>query len=64
MGKKELVKIQLVKSLIGVSEKQRRVVRALGLGKLNSIVIKENNPAINGMIFKVNHLVKVERIKK
>lgn len=64
MGKKELVKIQLVKSLIGVSEKQRRVVRALGLGKLNSIVIKENNPAINGMIFKVNHLIKVERVKK
>lgn len=64
MGKKELVKIQLVKSLIGISEKQRRVVRALGLGKLNSIVIKENNPAINGMIFKVNHLVKVERVKK
>ncbi len=64
MGKKELVKIQLVKSLIGVSEKQRRVVRALGLGKLNSIVTKENNPAINGMIFKVNHLLKVERVKK
>jgi large subunit ribosomal protein L30 len=58
------VKIQLVKSTIGVPEKLRRVVRALGLRKTNSTVVKDINPAIQGMIFKVSHLVKVERVEK
>jgi large subunit ribosomal protein L30 len=53
-----------VKSTIGVPEKLRRVVRALGLRKTNSTVVKEINPAIQGMIFKVSHLVKVERVEK
>jgi large subunit ribosomal protein L30 len=59
-----LVRVQLVHSLIGVPEKIRRVATALGLRKMNSIVVKENNPAIQGMIFKVKHLVKVERVAK
>ena len=59
-----LVRVQLVKSLIGVPEKVKRVAVALGLRKTNSIVVKEDNPAIRGMIFKVRHLVKVERVTK
>lgn len=54
------VKITLVKSVIGRPGKQRSVVAALGLGKLNSSVIKEDSPIIKGMINKVSHLVKVE----
>ena len=61
---KKLIKITLVKSLIGVPEKQRRIVRALGLGKRESTVVKEQNPAIDGMIFKINHLLETERIEK
>ena len=60
----ELVRVQLVKSLIGVPEKIKRVAKALGLRKTNSVVVKENNAAIKGMIFKVSHLVKVERVSK
>ena len=60
----ELVRVQLVKSLIGVPEKIKRVAKALGLRKTNSVVVKENNAAIQGMIFKVSHLVKVERVSK
>ena len=59
-----LVRVQLVKSLIGVPEKVKRVARALGLRKTNSVVVKESNAAIQGMIFKVIHLVKVERVEK
>jgi large subunit ribosomal protein L30 len=59
-----LVRVQLVKSLIGVPEKVKRVAIALGLRKTNSVVVKENNPAIMGMIFKVRHLVKTERVAK
>ncbi|NTW05466.1 MAG: 50S ribosomal protein L30 [Peptococcaceae bacterium] len=54
------VKVTLIKSLIGRPEEQRATARALGLGKSNSSVIKEENPAITGMIKKIAHLVSVE----
>jgi large subunit ribosomal protein L30 len=61
---KKLIKVKLVKSLIGVPEKQRKIVRALGLRKRESTVVKEQNPAVDGMLFKVNHLLETERIEK
>ncbi|AEF93134.1 ribosomal protein L30 [Desulfotomaculum nigrificans CO-1-SRB] len=54
------LKITLVRSLIGKPETQRKVVRALGLGKTNSVVEHNDTPQIRGMINKVSHLVKVE----
>ena len=56
------LKITLIKSTIGSLPKQRLNVEALGLGKLHSTVVQKDNPAIRGMIRKVNHLVKVEEI--
>lgn len=35
-------------------------MQALGLNKIGKSVEKETNPAIDGMIRKINHLVKVE----
>lgn len=55
-----MVKITLVKSLIGRPGEQRGTIKALGLGKLNSAVVKENSPTVEGMIKKIAHLVKVE----
>lgn len=54
------LKITLTRSLIGSSERQRATVRALGLGKLKSFVIQEDNPVIRGMLKKVEHLVTIE----
>jgi len=54
------IRITLVKSVIGRPGTQRSVVTALGLGKLNSFVVKEDSPTVKGMINKVSHLVKVE----
>ncbi|MCQ2372757.1 MAG: 50S ribosomal protein L30 [Phascolarctobacterium sp.] len=54
------LKITLTRSLIGYSQDQRATVRALGLGKINTSVIQEDNKVIRGMIHKVEHLVKVE----
>ena len=54
------LKITLVRSLIGRPEAQREIVRALGLGKTNSMVEQDDTPSIRGMINKVSHLVKVE----
>lgn len=56
------LKITLVKSTIGALQDQKDTVKALGLKKTNSVVEKEDNACIRGMIFKVKHLVKVEEI--
>lgn len=55
-----MLKITLVKSTIGSSPYQKKVVEALGLGKLNSSVVLPNNAATQGSINKVSHLLKVE----
>ncbi|MCX7971427.1 MAG: 50S ribosomal protein L30 [Negativicutes bacterium] len=56
------VKITLCRSLIGRPQDQRATVRALGLGKINSSVIKADSPSVRGMIAKVKHLVAVETV--
>jgi large subunit ribosomal protein L30 len=55
-----LIKITLVKSMNGRPEKHRKVLRGMGLTKLNKTVELEDTPSIRGMVNKVTHLVKVE----
>jgi large subunit ribosomal protein L30 len=57
------LKITLTKSTIGHVEKQRATVKALGLKKISSFVVREDTAVVRGMLDKVNHLVKVEEIK-
>jgi large subunit ribosomal protein L30 len=59
MGK---VKLTLVKGISKRSPAQRATITALGLGKTHSTSEKVTNPAIDGMINKVKHLLKVENI--
>ena len=54
------IKVELVKSTIGSSPYQKKVVKALGLGKLHSVVELEDTPQTRGAIAKVSHLLKVE----
>lgn len=56
------IKITQVKSYIGRPQKQRQILRGLGLGKLNRTVLLEDTPEIRGMIMKVNHLVSMEEV--
>jgi large subunit ribosomal protein L30 len=56
------VKITQVKSGIDRTERQKKTIRALGITKLNSPVVKEDSPQIQGMLRKVNHLVKIEKV--
>jgi len=56
---KQIVKVQLVKSLIGTRESHRATVTGLGLRRLNSVSELEDTPAVRGMINKVSYLVKV-----
>ncbi len=55
-----MIKITLVKSMNGRPEKHRRVLRGMGLTKVNKTVELQDTPSIRGMVNKVTHLVKVE----
>jgi large subunit ribosomal protein L30 len=54
------IKVTLLKSMIGRPEKQRKVLRGMGLTKCRKTVELQNVPSIRGMINKVSHLVKAE----
>jgi large subunit ribosomal protein L30 len=56
------LRITYAKSAIGYSKQQKDTIRSLGLRKLNSVVVKDDNESIRGMIFKVQHLVKIEEV--
>ena len=56
------LKITLVKSMIGRPEKHRRVLKGMGLTKLNKTVELEDTPSMRGMVRVVSHLVKAEEI--
>ncbi|WP_206459857.1 50S ribosomal protein L30 [Anaerovorax sp. IOR16] len=54
------VKITLIKSVIGASPAQRKVVEALGLRKIRHTVELPDTPQTRGAVAKVSHLLKVE----
>lgn len=56
------IRITLRRSKIGSTPRQRQVLRGLGLGKVNSSVVRPDDAAIRGMVFKVVHLVEVEPV--
>jgi large subunit ribosomal protein L30 len=56
------VRVTKVKSTIEKDERQKRTMKALGLNKIGDSNELETNAAIDGMIKKVLHLVKVENI--
>lgn len=57
------VKITLTRSLIGYPKDQRATVKALGLGKIRTSVVKEDSASLRGMLHQVAHLVEVEEVK-
>lgn len=54
------LKLTLVHSPIGYTERTKKTVRALGLKRLHFSVMHHDTPALRGMLDKVSHLVKVE----
>ncbi|MBI4461636.1 MAG: 50S ribosomal protein L30 [Acidobacteria bacterium] len=57
--KSQVLRIKWVRSTIATPEKHRRVIRGLGLRRLNQVVERPDTPAIRGMVAKVPHLVTV-----
>jgi large subunit ribosomal protein L30 len=60
MAEGEKIIVRLVRSMIGRPEKQRLVLRGMGLTKLQKVVQLPDTPQIRGMLDKVKHLVRVE----
>ena len=56
------IKVTLVKSTIGQVESVKGTVAALGLKKIRSSKELDDTPAIQGMLKKVSHLVKVDNV--
>ena len=57
------LKITLTRSAAHRLPKQRKIVKEVGLGRVNSTVVKPDNAATRGVIALISHLVSVEEIK-
>jgi len=57
------LRVTYVKSAIGYARDQKATLAALGLRRLNQSVLKPDTPSVRGMLFKVQHLVKVEEVE-
>jgi large subunit ribosomal protein L30 len=53
------IRITLYRSPICTPEKHKRIVKGLGLRKMNQIVVRPDRPEFRGMVNKVPHLLKV-----
>jgi large subunit ribosomal protein L30 len=53
------IKIQLISSPAGRQERQKRMVRSLGLTKINKIITVPDNPGFRGMVLKAPHLLAI-----
>jgi large subunit ribosomal protein L30 len=53
------IKVKQIRSTIDRPWKQKYVVKALGLGKIDKVKEHNDTPQIRGMIEKVKHLVEI-----
>jgi large subunit ribosomal protein L30 len=56
------IRITQVRSKIGVPERQKRTLEALGLRKIRHTIEKDATPQVLGMCKKVEHLITMEEI--
>ncbi len=56
------IKITQVRSKIGSTERQKKTLTALGIKKMNGSVEVEATPQILGMVGKLAHMLKVEKL--
>ncbi len=53
------ISIQQVRSAIGRPRNQRRVLDSLGLRRVRHVVVREDTPAVRGMVRKISHLARI-----
>jgi len=62
MENNKKIEITLIKSPIGYKPKAKKTLEALGLKKINQSVIHISNECINGMINKIDYLIKIKEL--
>ena len=55
----KMIRVRQVRSGIGRPRNQREVLRSLGLRRIRHEVVREDTPAVRGMIAKISHLVEI-----
>jgi large subunit ribosomal protein L30 len=58
-----MLRIKLVKSLIGQKPVTKENIKALGLGKISSVIERNDTPSLRGMLHRVRHMVTVEEVE-
>ncbi len=58
--KEKTIEVTWKQSAIGRTQVQKDTIKALGFSKLQQTLVKPDNPAIRGMIKKVEHLLEVK----
>jgi large subunit ribosomal protein L30 len=53
------IQIQYYRSTIACPDKQKEIVRALGLRKLNQIVERPDTASMRGAVAKIPHLIRI-----
>ena len=53
----QMIRIKLVRSPICTPMNHKKIVRALGLRKINQVVERPDSPSFRGMVAKIPHLL-------
>ena len=56
------LKVTLIRSVAHRLPNQKKVVKALGLGRVSSTVVLPDNAATRGALMKIAHLISVEEV--
>ncbi len=59
MAKGKTIRIKYFRSSIGRPERQKKIIRSLGLRKLNQVVERPDNPSMRGVVAKIPHLIQI-----
>ncbi len=59
MTKGKTIRIKYFRSGIGRPERQKKILRSLGLRKLNQVIERPDNPAMRGVVAKIPHLIQI-----
>jgi large subunit ribosomal protein L30 len=57
------LQLKLRRSPIGITERQQANLLGLGLTKNQKVVLRENSPAVRGMVKKVLHMIDVQEVE-
>lgn len=57
------IRLTQVRSPVSHQKDQGRTLKALGLRRMRATAEHADNPVIQGMVHKVRHLVKVEKVE-